>query len=186
MFSLVCGLPSTTYAGGNPLLFGCSAGTGPQYDSPLPCMRTYRASRSSPGPPTARGRQRGLPVLPRPEGTRFLRMPGVCDSAGPPAHSRCSCAVVWPSGRPTPWASWNTRFRSSILSLQVHLSNASGAASRLSSHGWGPGWFATPSLYGSCYSMPVYPGAIRTRASASPHSGGLIKQNAISNCASAP
>src|ERR1017187_6853213 len=38
VFSLVSGLPSTTSAGGSPLLFGCFAGTMPLYDSPLPCM----------------------------------------------------------------------------------------------------------------------------------------------------
>src|ERR1035437_8920574 len=44
------------------------------------------------------------------------------------------------------------------------LSNASSAASRPPSHGWGPGWLATPSLYDSCIrdSLPVYPGAIRS------------------------
>src|SRR5271157_5085279 len=48
-------------------------------------------------------------------------------------------------------------------SLQIPLSNASGAASRPPPHGSGPGWFATPSLYDSFirYSMPVYPGASR-------------------------
>src|SRR6516164_3415860 len=43
------------------------------------------------------------------------------------------------------------------------MSNASSAASRLPSHGSGPGWFATPFLYDShihC-STPVYPDAIR-------------------------
>jgi hypothetical protein len=41
------------------------------------------------------------------------------------------------------------------------LSNASSAALRPPSHGSGPGWIATPSLYDSFirYSMPVYPGA---------------------------
>ena len=39
VFSLVHGLPSTTSAGGSPLLFGCFVGTTPWYDSPRPCMR---------------------------------------------------------------------------------------------------------------------------------------------------
>src|ERR1039457_4800622 len=39
VFSLACGLPSTTSAGDLSLLFGCFASTTPQYDSPLPCMR---------------------------------------------------------------------------------------------------------------------------------------------------
>src|ERR1035441_4050525 len=54
------------------------------------------------------------------------------------------------------------RFRSSIPSLQIPLSNASSAASRLPTHGSGPGRVAIPSLYDSCirYSMPVYPGSL--------------------------
>src|ERR1022692_2933729 len=54
------------------------------------------------------------------------------------------------------------RFRSSIPSLQIPLSNATSAASRLPSHGSGPGRLAIPSLYDSCirYSTPVYPDAI--------------------------
>src|SRR6516225_1523191 len=54
------------------------------------------------------------------------------------------------------------RFRSSIPSLCIPLSNASSAASRLPSHGSGPGWFATPFLYDSFIhcSTPVYPDAI--------------------------
>src|ERR1022692_727115 len=60
------------------------------------------------------------------------------------------------------------RFRSSIPSLQIPLSNASSAASRLPSHGSGPGRLAIPSLYDSCirYSTPVYPDALQTRGSA--------------------
>src|SRR5205807_5045311 len=57
----------------------------------------------------------------------------------------------------TPSASLNRLLRSSIPSLQIPLSNASSAVLRLPSHGSGPGWFATPSLYDSFirYSMPV-------------------------------
>src|ERR1017187_4770448 len=60
------------------------------------------------------------------------------------------------------------RFRNSIPSLQIPLSNASSAASRLPSHGSGPGRLAIPSLYDSCIrsSTPVYPDAIQTRGSA--------------------
>jgi hypothetical protein len=41
--------------------------------------------------------------------------------------------------------------------------NASMAASRLTMHDSGPGWFAKPFLYDSSihYSTPVYPGALR-------------------------
>src|ERR1017187_8534407 len=76
------------------------------------------------------------------------------------------------------------RFRSSIPSLQIPLSNASSAASRLPTHGSGPGRFAIPSLYDSCirYSMPVYPGAIQT--SGLPHKviagGSVISVNGVS------
>ena len=59
-------------------------------------------------------------------------------------------------------------FRSSIPSLHRPLSNASSAASRPPSHGSGPEWFATPSLYDSFirYFMPVYPGAIQAESQA--------------------
>jgi hypothetical protein len=93
---------------------------------------------------------------------------GVFDSAGSRlarvfASARCCLPCCL-----TPSAPRNTRFRSSIPSLQIPLSNASSAALRLPSHGSGPGWFAIPSLYDSFirYSMPVYPGAIQTRGSA--------------------
>ena len=56
-------------------------------------------------------------------------------------------------------------FRSSIPSLHIPLSNASSATLPPPSHGSGPEWLATPSLYDSFirYSMPVYPGAIQPR-----------------------
>src|SRR6516165_5700677 len=73
-------------------------------------------------------------------------------------------AAVLPSGAMTPWASRFVRFRSSIPSLQMPLSNASSAVLRPPSHGSGPRWFVTPSLYDSFirYSKPVYPGAIHS------------------------
>ena len=54
------------------------------------------------------------------------------------------------------------RFRSSIPSPHMPLSNASSAASRPPSHGSGPGWFAVPYPYDFCHhcSTPVYPDAI--------------------------
>src|SRR5437867_3900356 len=93
----------------------------------------------------------------------FLCMLGVFDSAGlrharaiACSHRRLPCCL-------TPSAPRNAGFRSSILSLQIPLSNASSAALRPPPHGSGPGWFATPSLYDSLirYSMPVYLGAIQ-------------------------
>ena len=92
----------------------------------------------------------------------FLYMRGVFDSAG----SRRTCAsvrrfVAFRLGRHRRLP--HSRFRSSLPSLQMPLSNASSAASRLPSHGSGPGWFATPFLCDSYihYSTPVYPDAIR-------------------------
>ena len=106
----------------------------------------------------------------------FLCMLGVFDSAGPRlarvfAIARCCLPCCL-----TPSAPRNARFRSSIPSLQIPLSNASSATLPPPSHGSGPGWFATPSLYDSFirYSMPVYPGAIQTRASA-PRRGEAVK-----------
>ena len=98
----------------------------------------------------------------------FLCMPGVFDSAGIAPRSRFRVAQCCLPCCLTPSAPRNTRFRSSIPSLQIPLSNASSAASRPPSHGSGPGWLATPSPYDSFirYSMPVYPGAIQTQVSA--------------------
>src|SRR5438874_2615119 len=98
----------------------------------------------------------------------FLCMHGVFDSAGPRLARVCASARCCLPCCPTPSAPRNTRFRSSIPSLQIPLSNASSAALLLLSHGSGPRWFAIPSLYDSFirYSMPVYPGAIRTKGSA--------------------
>ena len=66
--------------------------------------------------------------------------------------------------------------RSSLPSLYIPLSNASSAASRLPSHGSGPGWFATPFLYDSHihYSTPVYPDAIRPTADSRASSCGPV------------
>src|SRR6266571_1856964 len=63
VFSLVSGLPSTTSAGGCPLLFGCFVGTTPLYDSPPPCMEDLWLIAFSSRPTYYRGRRRGLPVL---------------------------------------------------------------------------------------------------------------------------
>src|SRR6266542_3509676 len=116
--------------------------------------------------PSGRGRQRGLPVLAHEVSLHAMgsSTPRGC------ATLAVSCSAWLPSVRSDAVGSPNRLFRSSIPSLQIPLSNASSAALRLPSHGSGPGWFATPSLYDSCirYSMPVYPGAIRTSRSPSP------------------
>src|SRR6516164_9336468 len=64
VFSLVCGLFSTTSAGVSPLLFGCFVDTTPQYDSPPPCIRDLPLIAFSLRPTLwLGGRRRGLPVL---------------------------------------------------------------------------------------------------------------------------
>src|SRR5215469_790788 len=64
VFSLVCGLFSTTSAGVSSLLFGCFVDTTPQYDSPLPFMEDLPLIAFSSRPAVfLYGRQRGLPVL---------------------------------------------------------------------------------------------------------------------------
>src|SRR3989442_7343661 len=64
VFSLVSGLPSTTSAGGIPLLFGCFVSTVPLYDSPPSCIEDlWLIAFSSRPAHCPRGRLRGLPVL---------------------------------------------------------------------------------------------------------------------------
>jgi hypothetical protein len=88
----------------------------------------------------AAGNREGLPVLAHGVSLHAwgLRLRGAVP------HSRCRAARCCPPCCLTPSAPRNTRFRSSIPSLQIPLSNASSAASRLPSHGSGPWWFATP------------------------------------------
>ena len=107
------------------------------------------------------GRRRGLPVLAR----RVSRHAWGLRLRGAAPRSRCRVGALLPSVLSDAVGSPQHRFRSSIPSLPIPLSNASETASRPPPHGSGPGWFATPSLYDSFirYSLPVYPGAIRTR-----------------------
>src|SRR5580658_4591272 len=65
------------------------------------------------------------------------------------------------------------RFRSSILSPHVPLSNASGPALRRVPHDSGSGWFATPFLCDSFihYSMPVFTSAPDDRRLSPGHRG---------------
>src|SRR5260370_32278596 len=116
-----------------------------------------------------------LPARTRPAGgdgvSRFSRMEflcmlGVFDSGGPRLGRVIAAARCCLPYSLTPSAPRTARFRSSIPSLQIPLSNASSTTLPPPSHGSGPEWFATPSLYDSFirYSMPVYPGAIQTIA----------------------
>jgi hypothetical protein len=84
------------------------------------------------------------------------------DSAGRGALALARTALL-PSVLADAVGSLICRFRSSIPSPHMPLSNASSAASRLPSHGSGSGWFAIPFLYDSFihYSTPVYPDAIQ-------------------------
>src|SRR5260370_1471829 len=182
VFSVVSGLPSTASADGFPSWVGCFAGTMPLFDSPLPCTRDLwliafalppadylRAAAGSPGSrawsfsalatsvdewSTYRGTRSAFLLRFSVRGLRLRR-------AAP--HSRYRAPRCGLPYCLTPSAPCTARFRSSIPSLQIPLSNASSAASRLPSHGSGPGCFAIPSLYDSFirYSMPVHPGAIQ-------------------------
>src|SRR5260370_36241050 len=115
-----------------------------------------------------------LPARTRPAGgdgvSRFSRMEflcmlGVFDSGGPRLGRVIAAARCCLPYSLTPSAPRTARFRSSIPSLQIPLSNASSATLPPPSHGSGPEWLATPSLYDSFirYFMPVYPGAIQPK-----------------------
>jgi hypothetical protein len=163
VFSLASGLPSTTPACGLPLLFGCFTSTTPLYDSPLPCMVILSLIAFSTRPAYCSRAATGLPVLARPEGTRFLCMLGVSDSAGSPAHSRFSCAVAWPSDGLTPWASWNTVFgaqypayRYPCPTLQVQPRDCPHMA-----RGQGDSLFLPCTTLAFRYSMPFIPALSR-------------------------
>jgi hypothetical protein len=162
MFSLVSGLSSTPSAGGLPPLFGCFAGTTPLYDSPLPCTWGLLLI-AFPHRPAAFPLRAATGSL----GSRTWSFYTCMGSSTPQGRDALalSHAALLPSGWGDTVGSPHSRFRSSIPSLYIPLSNASSAASRLPSHGSGPGWFATPFLYDShihC-SSPVYPDANHPR-----------------------
>ena len=168
VFSSVCGLSSTPSAGDGSLLFGCFAGTMPQYDSSAlkrraPVHEGITAHRvPPPARSSARGRKRGLSVLAHGVSLRAwgLRLRRIA------VHSRLSHTGRVAFWEPDAIGILKRLFRSSIPSLQIPLSNASSAASRLPSHGSGPEWFAIPSLYDSFihYFMPVAPKTSTTSA----------------------
>src|SRR5690242_3403812 len=99
VFSLVCGLPSTTSAGDLSLLFGCFVGTTPQYDSSLPFMRVLSLIAFSlrPTPLLVGGNE-----VSRFSRMKFLCMLGVSDSAGSLCARVYCAAALLPSGGPTP------------------------------------------------------------------------------------
>src|ERR1022692_2304709 len=109
--SLASRLPSPPSALSVLSLFGSFVGTMQMLDSLPPCMKGLPLRVPLPARcPAALGQWQGLSVLARPEGTRFLCMRGVFDSAGSAAHSRFLCTAVWPFDGLTPWASWITDF----------------------------------------------------------------------------
>ena len=109
--SLASRLPSPPSALSVLSLFGSFVGAMHLLDSLPPCMKSLPLRVPLPARcPAALGQWQGLSVLARPEGTRFLCMRGVFDSAGSAAHSRFLCTAVWPSDGLTPWASWITVF----------------------------------------------------------------------------
>ena len=102
---------------------------------------SYSSSPSPTGPlPCGCGRQRGLSVLARGVSihARGLRLRRAASCSRYPTPPSC------PSGWTDTAGSLDFRFRSSIPSLHIPLSNASSAASRPPSHGSGPEWFAIP------------------------------------------
>src|SRR5438034_1229156 len=161
LFSLVSGLPSTTSAGGIPLLFGCFVSTVPLYDSPPSCIEDlWLIAFSSRPAHCSRGRLRGLPVLAHRVSLHAwgLRLRGAAPC------SRYRKRALLPSVPPD--AVGSPHYLISELNTQPTLPPVQRfqCTLRLPSHGSGPGWFAIPSLYDSFirYSMPVYPGAIQT------------------------
>jgi hypothetical protein len=136
----------------------CSAHTTPLYDSPSPYTwgLSLIAFPHRPAPhPSGCGRRLGLSVLARGVSIHAwgLRLRGMA------AHLRYRTPPCCLPGGETPSASRIPVFGAHLPSLYIPLSNASSAASRLPSHGSGPGWFATPFLYDSLIhcSTPVYP-----------------------------
>jgi hypothetical protein len=158
MFSLVSGLSSTSSAAG---AHCCSDASQVLHCCTTPrrhACRAYRSSLSPTGPPLfcARAATGSL-------GSRAWSFCTCVGSSTP--QGRGALAISHTAFLPSGWGDTvgapHFRFRSSIPSLHIALSNASSAASRLPSHGSGPGWFATPFLCDSFihWSTPVYPDA---------------------------
>src|ERR1019366_4814450 len=93
VFSLACGLPSTTSAGGCPLWFGCFASTMPPYDSPLPCTRDLSLTAFS-----LRSANRSRAAT-RSPGSRAQSFSACLGPSTPPGQlrARISLAVMLPS-----------------------------------------------------------------------------------------
>jgi hypothetical protein len=127
VFSLVRGLSSTASAGGLPLLFGCFAGNTPLYDSPPPCMWvlwliafSHRSAASWPRTVTGSLGSRAW---------SFYACVGSSTPQGRAVLALSHIAFLL-SGLQDTVCSLIRRFRSSIPSPHIPLSNASSAASR--------------------------------------------------------
>jgi hypothetical protein len=132
-------------------LFDCFAGTTPLYDSPPPCMWDLWLIAFSHRP--AAFRPRAVTGSLGSRAWSFYACVGSSTPQGRGALALSHTALLL-SGSDNTVSSLNRRFRSSIPSPHIPLSNASSAASRPPSHGSGPGWFARPFLYDSfihCY-----------------------------------
>ena len=156
-FSLVNGLPSTTSAGGFPLLFGCFAGITPLYDSPPPCMWVLSLIAFSHRPAISRLRAAtGSP------GSRAWSFYTCLGSTTPPG---CD-ALAWRTphrGLPellTPSAPGLRISELNTLPAYAPV-NASSAALRPPSHDSDSRWIATPFLTTLSFVTPCrfYPGA---------------------------
>src|SRR5690242_17998820 len=95
VFSLACGLSSTTSAGDCSPLFSCFAGTTPQYDSSPSFTGDLPLIAFSPRPAHLLA---GDDEASRFSRMKFLRILGVSDSAGSMPHSRLPHDIVLPSG----------------------------------------------------------------------------------------
>jgi hypothetical protein len=129
-----------------PSLFGNFVGTMQPLDSPPPCMVDLSLIAFSTRPAAFRPR-----VATGSLGSRAWSFYACVGSSTPQgaAHSRLSCTTLLSSVLADTVGSLIGRFRSSIPSPHMPLSNASSAASRSPSHGSGSGW----SLLLSCVTL---------------------------------
>jgi hypothetical protein len=151
MFSLVSGLSSASSAGSLPPFVRMFRRYYPLYDSLPPCAWGLSLIAFPHRPATFRLRATTGPL-----GSRAWSFYTCVGSTTPREHSALalSCATLLPSGWGDTVGFPHFRFRSSIPSLHIPLSNASSATSRLHLHGSGPGWFATPFLYAFSFTTP--------------------------------
>ena len=167
-------LPSTTSAtAARRRLFGGFAGTTRLSDFPRSSISGVRPRPSPSGPPPRlppREPQDGASTRtaitgsPGSRAWRFRACTGSLTARGPPTtRDNAAAGVAFRLrngvGTPRPWIS-----RLNSPACTCTPVNASPPPSRTPTHDSGPPWIATPSMSGSSipFSMPVYPGALRT------------------------